>query len=438
MPVATTQDEPQVRTVVTDQRFWWRKLPRRMSVRGLMVVVLVLSGALGWVVNLAHVQRDAVAAIRAGGGQVRYDWELIRLPSGKIQRNPTGTPRGPKWLVYYLGYDYVARVEEVDLGPRNLDEVIKHVGQLGRLRQLRFVTQGIGFDQLARAGMDSLPNNGVSVIKGFMGLLTMDLVAPEFDGANFKYFKNMTRLEDLTLPANTSVTDADLTYLSRLTALSELALHDSRVTDAGLVSLEDLTRPKHLNLAGTQVSGAGLRSLRGMTELNILNVNSTRVDDLSPIGHLALLTRLDLWHTPIDDKGLAPIVGLSGLNSVDLTGTQITSASYAYLKRLPKLDDLSIANTRVDDEGTASLAELTALTRLNLDDTQITDTTVARLSTLPKLNSLSLAGTSLTDRGLATLIECKTLVRLNVRRTKISRGGYSAFRKARPRLRVEP
>ena len=438
MPLAPVQEKPPIQSDGSAQRTWRPRLPPRLSVRGLMVVVLLLSGALGWVVNLAHVQRDAVAAIRADGGQVRYDWELMRLPNGKIQRNPTGRPRGPKWLVDYLGFDYVSHVEQVDLGPRNRDEVIKHVRQLNRLRQLRFSMQTIGFDQIARAGMESLPNNGVSVLKGFMGLLTVDLVCPEFKGANFKYLKDMTRLEILNLPSNTSATNSDLTYLRRLTALSELDLGDPRITDDGLVSLEGMTRMTRLNLAGTQVTGAGLRSLRGMPGLKILNVTGTRVHDLSSIGHLTLVTRLDLWHTPIDDKGLAPIVGMSGLNNVDLTGTQITSDSYAYLKRLRKLDNLSLANTRVGDEGSAALGELTALTRLNLDDTQITDITVASLSKLPKLKSLSLAGSGLTDRGLATLIECKTLRQLNVRRTKIGRDGYSAFRKARPRLSVEP
>ena len=91
--------------------------------------------------------------------------------------------------------------------------------------------------------------------------------------------------------------------------MSQLQLHDPRITDAGLVSLKDMTRLKYLALSGTQVSGAGLKSLRAMTGLKTLNLGRTRVDDLSPIGHLTLLTNLDLSQTPIDDKGLAPIAG---------------------------------------------------------------------------------------------------------------------------------
>jgi Leucine-rich repeat (LRR) protein len=400
-----------------------------------MMLVLVLGGMLGWVVHLAHVQRDAVAAIRSGGGQVTYNWQLKTLPSGTVQFDVTGRPEAPSWLLDYLGDDYFGHVEQVELGPRNTDAVIKHVGQLDQLRGLRFFT-GIDLTPVASAAIESLPNNGLARFQGLLGLFTTDLSPPQFDGANFKYLKNLTRLEHLNLPDIISVTDADLAYLSRLNALSSLELHDPRITDAGLASLKDMTRLKRLRLFGTQVSEAGLRSLRAMTELKILDLGGTRVDDLSPIGHLTLLTNLHLSRTPIDDKGLAPIVGLVGLDELKLDGTKVSNASYAYLKHLSKLAGLSLDNTQVDDDGSAALAELTTLIRADLDETRITDITVARLAGMPKLQSLSLSGTNITDRGLATLIECKTLRRLNVRGTKISRAGLSTFQKARPYVNV--
>jgi hypothetical protein len=47
----------------------------RFSVRGLIVLALVIAAGLGWVVRQAHIQRDAVAAIKKAGGWVQYDWE---------------------------------------------------------------------------------------------------------------------------------------------------------------------------------------------------------------------------------------------------------------------------------------------------------------------------------------------------------------------------
>jgi hypothetical protein len=45
----------------------WRKF-LRFSVRGLIVLVLVIGAALGWFVRGARTQRDAVAAIERAGG----------------------------------------------------------------------------------------------------------------------------------------------------------------------------------------------------------------------------------------------------------------------------------------------------------------------------------------------------------------------------------
>ena len=55
------------------QKIWRRWL--RLSVRGLMILVLILGGGLGWIVHRAKTQRVAVAAIEKAGGWVRYDWE---------------------------------------------------------------------------------------------------------------------------------------------------------------------------------------------------------------------------------------------------------------------------------------------------------------------------------------------------------------------------
>jgi internalin A len=428
---ATTHGTREARRVISNDRSGRRKLSLHMSVRALMLFVLFIGGTLGWIVHLAHVQRDAVAAIRSAGGQAIYDWQLKRLPNGFAQLDPKGRPSAPSWLLDCLGPDYFGHVEDVTLETRNADDVMKQVGQLDKLRVIRIAT-GIPLTSVARAGLESLPNAGLSRFKGLFGLFTTGLNPPEFNGANFKYLRNMTQLESLQLPGNSAVTDADLTYLSKLTSLLRLDLQNPSITDAGLVSLKNMTRLNFLALAGAQVSGAGLTNLRAMKGLKFLNLSVTHVDDLAPIGHLTLLTNLHLSHTPIDDRGLAPIVGLTGLEMLRLNGTKITGDSYVYLKHLPKLDDLCLQQTTVGDEGSAALAELKALIRLELDDTRITDVTLVHLAGLPKLKDLSLARTGVTDRGLATLIECKSLRRLNVRGTKVTRDGLTAFQNDRP------
>jgi Leucine-rich repeat (LRR) protein len=434
MSTLTIADSPTLAAVPARPRSWWRRVPLRLSLRTLLVVILMLAGVLGWVVHLAHVQGDAVAAIRSGGGQATYNWQLKRLPNGSRRVDPKARPWAPQWLLEAVGPDYFGHVETVQVGRHRRDKVLEHVGRLDQLREIRFI-EGIDLGRVVHAGLNALPDTGLARFEG-LGEIFVELSSPALDGASFKYLRNHTRLEKLNLPNGTSVTDADLAYLSRLTALTSLSLRDPRITDAGIDSLKNMTRLESLVLSGTQVTGAGLRSLRAMTKLNSLNLNGMPIADLRAIAHLSGLAKLSLSFTPIDDRGLASVTSLVGLVELHLHNTEVSSAGVAYLKDLPKLRSLSLSNTRVDDEASVVLAKLMSLTDLQLSNTQITDAGLAQLERIPKLATLSVDGTQVSDAGLELLAGCHALRRLTVRKTKVTRGGLSAFKTARPDVRV--
>jgi hypothetical protein len=63
----------------------------------LMLLVLMVGGSLGWICYRARVQRKAVAAIEAAGGDLIFDWQaglavfgasLGRASLRKSQRSP--------------------------------------------------------------------------------------------------------------------------------------------------------------------------------------------------------------------------------------------------------------------------------------------------------------------------------------------------------------
>src|SRR5687768_4773908 len=84
-------------------RPWRRWL--RYSLRSLFVLVTLTSVMLGVWVNRAERQRRAVAAIRAAGGTVRYDYEQ----AGAQAAGPVdGQLPGPDWLCRLLSVDYFA------------------------------------------------------------------------------------------------------------------------------------------------------------------------------------------------------------------------------------------------------------------------------------------------------------------------------------------
>jgi hypothetical protein len=119
---------------VTDQakpvsRPWQRCL--RFSVRGLIVLVLVIGGWLGWVVRGARIQREAVRAITSSGSAVAYNWEWSNgsyIPGGK--------PWAPNLLVGLIGVDYFGHVTGVSLisSLATTDATIAEIAHLPRLQ----------------------------------------------------------------------------------------------------------------------------------------------------------------------------------------------------------------------------------------------------------------------------------------------------------------
>ncbi len=174
----------------------WRRF-LRFSVRGLIVVVLVIAGGLGWVVRSAHVQRDAVTAINDAGGGVRYDWQW---KNGKYVRG--GQPWAPRWLVDLIGVDYFGHVTGVVLCTHSLatDAAIVQLEHFTRLEELCL-------DE------SSVRDEGLSHLTGLTALDHLDL-------------------------SGTKITDAGLSHLKAMTNLSRINLVRSKVSDTGMAELK--------------------------------------------------------------------------------------------------------------------------------------------------------------------------------------------------------
>jgi hypothetical protein len=154
-----------------------------MSVRGLIVLVLVVGVGLGWLVRSARIQREAVAAIKNTGGSVAYNWTFDK---GRIIRN--ASPWAPRWLVNFLGVDYFGHVTAVRLvtSTTKTDEPIV---QLRRLTQLQ----------------------------------RLDLQSMSISDADLSHLRGLTTLSELNLYV-TRITDAGLANIHALTNLSKLRL----------------------------------------------------------------------------------------------------------------------------------------------------------------------------------------------------------------------
>lgn len=117
----------------------WRRLVR-FSVRSLMVLILITGGGLGWLIHRAHVQRDAVAAIKRAGGNIAYSWQW----SNGAPVFPIPKPPWPDWVRQRLGSDFVDTVTYVRLhGEQCDDESLRAACRLPSLEELTVVNTGV-------------------------------------------------------------------------------------------------------------------------------------------------------------------------------------------------------------------------------------------------------------------------------------------------------
>jgi uncharacterized membrane protein len=342
----------------------------QISIRGLIVLVLVIGGCLGWIAHIvrsAQGQRDAVAAVRKAGGVVLYDWQF----DGEKVRVKPGTntisdevPGWPKWLVDRLGVDAFGSVTQASFHSRGvsvssnaIDTAFAHVGRLDRLTQLTLVQSPV-------------TDAGLAHLEGLSNLESLMLRScTKFSDAGLVHLEGLASLQGLYLDG-AKVTDAGLVHLRRLTQLEKLGLDRASVSDAGLVHLEGMSRLRFLNLRGTRVSDGGLKRLKALKSLDALNLGDTEVTDrgLANLKDLARLTNLWLGGSKITDDGLIHLRGMSGLTVLGLYHAQVTDAGLVNLEGLTALQTLDLTGTRVTDRGLECLKGLTGLRRLLLLD----------------------------------------------------------------------
>ncbi len=205
---------------VSNRQGWAR--PLRLSLRATMLLVLVTGGWTGWFIRSAKLQRDAVAAVERGGGNVQYNWQF---KDGRAIPYREQRPPWPARLVRLVGVDYFGYVTKAEnVSPGNAGAGLGSIGYLRGLEELQ--------------------------LGGF--LVTDD---------GLRHLKNLTSLRRLDL-SSCDVTDQGLFHLKGLTALEVLDLHRTWVSDAGLAHLKGLTNLRTLNLEETQVSSTGIRELK--------------------------------------------------------------------------------------------------------------------------------------------------------------------------------
>jgi hypothetical protein len=283
--------------------------PRRrgrmaISLRALMLAVLALGLWLGWRVHLARVQREAVAVIKAAGGQVAFDWEFA--PDG---RRIGGGPNAPDWLVKAMGAEYFQSVVGVEL--------IK-VGEDGMP-----VESGVNTSQLANA-LRELPKLKSLTL---MGTQAADPVMQAI-GA----LRDLETLDIITFFNWTpKLTDTGIAHLAGLKRLKKLQLMNAGLSDASLAPIGTLRQLESLSVQGSNLTDSGIAHLKPLSGLTVLFV--------------------DMSHSKWTDAALSNFLGMMKLQDLGLQGTAVTDEGLMSLRHLTQLDSVFVSGSAVTEEG---------------------------------------------------------------------------------------
>jgi hypothetical protein len=186
----------------------------------LLVVMTVLCVWLGFTVNAARRQKEAVEAIHKAHGDLFFDYEMVEMPGEpgrliptigvpfvtKIMAktfppvNPAPSPSGPAWLRKLLGDEYFREVYQVSMSGPQYDYINEtEFAQLSSLTEVR--------------------NLFLTNIK----IATGPHIERPLRDSDLAVLQNMRKLQDLII-GGANISDAGLQYLKMLTKLTQLDL----------------------------------------------------------------------------------------------------------------------------------------------------------------------------------------------------------------------
>lgn len=216
-------------------------------------------------------------------------------------------------------------------------------------------------------------------LRRFDGITMFSFNRADIRDESLRLFREWPSVLYLDL-SETDVTDRGVRDLRGLRFLRDLNLNGTHVTGDCFSQLPPALWT--LGLAGTAISDASLAKLAALPTAFRLDLSDTRIGDagVSNVRGLRVLQWLDLSGTRVTDAALATLAkNQTRLSHLELRGTAITSAGLAHLASLPLLGTLDLSDCALADDAIDELVRCKSLYVLKLTGTKITPAGIARL-----------------------------------------------------------
>jgi hypothetical protein len=222
--------------------------------------------------------------------------------------------------------------------------------------------------------------------------------------------------------------------LRTLVAKRKLADGTRRHAEEALQRLEEESQGKdrtHLSYSSTTFNNRRLAALPDMPGLQSMDLSDTRIDDdgLRELRRFPQLTRLDLNNANATAAGMRHLKPLKHLEYLNIGGRGFHGkAGLAHIAHLPKLHWLHLGGTGVKDPELVHLKKFQSLKTLYLDSST-GDTGLRHVSKVKTLRSLVLRDLPISDAGVEHLTNLKDLRILQMLFCPITDEACSSLRK---------
>jgi Leucine rich repeat/Leucine Rich repeat len=271
-----------------------------ISLKGLLLLVLIVGALLAWPINRAREQRRLVKRLPRPGVTLHYDWEFV---AAKYTRG--SGPPGPRWLRTWLGDEYFQEIVSVDIAETQdhtaaLERALDYLRDLDRLRELHINAHSLQDAHMARVAA-------------------------------------LTRLESLEIGGPNHLTSAGHAHIRSLGNLRSIAINDCAITDVWLDDLATLPSLEVLDVRGNCLTDSALRGLWRLPHLRQLRLGYGRNEitdrGMESLRRIQNLEVVDLAFTKVGDEGLRWLEGMHNLKEIRIGKSDVTPAGIARFQR---------------------------------------------------------------------------------------------------------
>jgi Leucine-rich repeat (LRR) protein len=248
-----------------------------------------------------------------------------------------------------------------------------------------------------------------------------ELVVWQIEDSTFRCLPTLPNLRTLEFDVNRGAVlgEESIACIASCRTLRKLqCLPGWSVRDGGLHSFVKLTELRELSIRGSQVTDNSLRHLVGMTRLEALGLSNTDVsgEGLAVVAKLPRMRQLSLNSSRLTEAAIDPLIACRNLQYLRFSNSDSSSTSsgvgdrlLAALPQLPELLALHVDSHCVSETGFRELGYLGNLEELLVGGTHFGDAELTHLRSLVHLRRLVLDYANVTAIGLATLRDLPNL-----------------------------